>query len=142
MRYSFLLMGILLVSESGCAMFIKQSGVKLDKLEDRETVHQQFGFPVRLGQSENLQTEEFLTHRKISEVQSGMVLIAYLYTLCLYDLVAAPLEAYESIQKMINGQKLKVYYDTNGKIQRISVDGFNTWTHRDYYEKYFQSDKK
>ena len=142
MRVTFLLMCILLFSQSGYAMFIKSSGVRLDDLENRGSVHKEFGIPVQLGRVENLQTEEYLTHKKISEVQSGMVLLAYLYTLGLYDLYAAPLEAYESLQKTIRGQRIKVYYDSDGIIQRIEVDGCRSLSSLRYNKNISQSDKQ
>jgi hypothetical protein len=119
MRFAILLLACMPVCLTGCSAIILGTGTRLDELEKRERVHQKFGESISQDESEGMLAEDYLTHRKIADTTSGIYLVmGYVGTLGLGELIWFPKASYRVIRNSIVGQHLRVFYDDQGKVQK------------------------
>jgi hypothetical protein len=118
-----LLAGIACLS-TGCSALMARSGEDLGKLSTREQVHQVFGEPLFLDTVDGTPFEEFLTRRKISEMDlAGRLSMGLAMTYGLLEFVEFPTELYRNGERIVLGQSLCFHYDQSGVVKAVYLNG-------------------
>lgn len=68
--------------------------------------------------------------------------MGYVGTLGLGELIWFPKASYRVIRDSIVGQHLRVFYDDQGKVQKIELDGEYKWSSQEYREKQYAAGQK
>ena len=126
-RNSTLLGILLLISNlltAGCSSVIVYSGQDIEKLVNKDQVHDSFGMPTNLGNGEGCDFEEYRTHRKISEPTVASVnFILGTETLGLFELWNFPGAILQTTWTTLVGQTLRFEYGSNGAVSQVLING-------------------
>jgi hypothetical protein len=99
---------------------IAYGGQDVEKLANKDQVHESFGTPRTLGDG----FEEYRTRRKISEPQvAGVNLILGAETLGLFELLNFPQAILQTTWSTLVGQTLRFEYDGSGDIKGVLING-------------------
>ncbi len=120
---SVLLTGAVLAT-TGCSLLVVNSGKNLGDLKTREQAHEVFGPPIAAGESDGQPYEEFASRRKVAEPwQNEYLLIGYMATAGLGELIWFPKVLYREGRRVIVGQQIRVTYDASGAVAGVRIDG-------------------
>jgi hypothetical protein len=114
-----------LFSATGCAAFINGSGTDLDSLHTKEGVRKSLGKPDASGMIDGHAYEDFHSHRKIAEkfFRGEGLMMAWVLTLGFSDLIQVPVELYTASREMIAGHDYRIFYEADGTVKTVFVDG-------------------
>jgi hypothetical protein len=126
MRTALLLLIAAVPLGSGCSVFIAQAG--RDVGTTREQVREQFGQPIESGAVDDKHFDQFRTHRKLAEHdRASRMGMGIVMTYMVGELVAFPIELYTLTRRSVFGQDLRVWYDSNGAVTSVQIDGESLW---------------
>jgi hypothetical protein len=109
---------------AGCSYRIAQCGANVQKLKTRDEVRQAFGEPSVTGDEDGETLEQFRTRRKIAEWDRAQAThMAVGTTNGLLELIFGPVEIGLLVQRKLVGQDLRFYYDANGSVTDVLLNG-------------------
>jgi hypothetical protein len=110
------------VSSAGCSALVASRGEDLNALATREQVRRAFGIPVTGG--DDRPSDEFRTHRKISERWRGEYLLIPCVVTCGFsEIIFLPQELFVAARQRIAGHDLRFDYDADGNVVAVFLDG-------------------
>ncbi|VTS07650.1 hypothetical protein [Tuwongella immobilis] len=124
MRPSSILMAVVAVVPLGCSALVVSAGYQLNQLANRDQVHQKFGSPVSIEETDGKISDEFTTHRKIARPHESIYFVmGSVSTFGFGELIFFPQQLYHAAKRSIVGQKLRFTYDSEGRVTKIVLDG-------------------
>ncbi len=106
-------------TQCGCSSLIRRSGTDVEACQTRAEIREKLGMPVDAGTEKGEEFDQFVTHQKIAEDDANWN--RYIKsTFGFGELVALPSAAYHSIRNVVGGQDLRVYYDSDGRVTRMT----------------------
>lgn len=106
---------------TGCSAFVASHGVDVNGLSTKDEVRRALGTP---DPGSGSLCDEFHTHRKLAENWKGeYLLIPAVVTFGLSEVVYFPREVYRAIEQRVAGHTIQVFYDGDGKVTYVLVNG-------------------
>jgi hypothetical protein len=119
-RLHYLFLIALGCAPSGCSLLIMDCGKKIEDCKTRDEVRALIGEPEITGVNESDEFDDFFTHAKIAESNQANILGIYVATtLGIYEIIWTPYQGYRALKNIICGQRIRVYYDTDGRVCRF-----------------------
>ncbi|WP_439626348.1 hypothetical protein [Gemmata sp.] len=110
-----------LLPATGCSALVAGRGVNVNELSTKDEVRQAFGTPAFTCDEFH---DEFRTHRKLAEQwKLEYLAMPAVITLGLSEVVLFPTEVYCAAKQRIRGAHVRFFYDENGKVTYVLVDG-------------------
>jgi hypothetical protein len=122
-RLHYLFLIALGCAPSGCSILIMNSGKKIEDCNTRDEVRNLLGEPEITGIVESQEFDEFFTHAKIAEAsEAGAQGMGVAMTMGVFEIICTPYQGYRALRNMIGGQRIRVFYDPDGRVHRFQCD--------------------
>jgi len=138
MRIAYLLFLVPVAFSGGCAGFIAGLGTNLNDFETIEQIHAKFGEPDASGSTNGefkkgqvihrdaMFYEDYAIRRKIADTgwcDGDGYAIEWISSLGTIDLLLVPQQLFIAAKRSIMGQRLRIIYDSHGRVVGCQIDG-------------------
>jgi hypothetical protein len=126
MRSAAILLSVCALFSGGCSCLIAESGKDLGPtgpLTTKDRVHEEFGKPTLIGNSDGQEFEEYRTTAKIAEpIRAANLSMTDTSTYGFYEVFAFPEEMYLWTTRALFGQSIRFLYGADGKVTGVFLD--------------------